>query len=60
MVRLIHGQIFPMCVLLAAVSGCSDSPPPEKTIEQKLDSTDPAEQMRGLEEAEQKYGGGKQ
>jgi len=50
------------CIVSTGVSGCSgatDSGPPEVSIEQKLDSTDPAERMQALEEAEQKYGAAK-
>lgn len=38
--------------------GCSEDKPPEKTTIEKLDSDNIEEQKQGLDEANEKYGGG--
>lgn len=49
---------FVLCSVLLGVTGCSDNGPPKKTTIEKLDSDSLDEQKEGLDEANQKYGGG--
>jgi len=39
------------------ICGCSKKTQPEKTTIEKLESQDPIEQRKGLDEADKKYGG---
>jgi hypothetical protein len=51
-----------MILLLGSIClgpiGCSDDEPPEKTTIEKLNSDNQEEQEQGLDEANEKYGGG--
>ncbi len=54
--------ILMMILLLGSIClgpiGCSDDEPPEKTTIEKLNSDNQEEQEQGLDEANEKYGGG--
>lgn len=49
---------FVLCCVWVGVAGCSSHEPPKKTTIEKLNSDNLDEQKEGLEEANQKYGGG--